>query len=188
MSKDILILYSGGADSRLMLELALKMKKNVYCLLVNYGQKHSKELEVAKNQLEKLGVVGTIVTVKDLSVDSALTGDNQRGRYEDVSEWYVPSRNLLFVSLACSIAESWEIDTIWYGANFSDRLDLFPDCTQEWVVKVNELLQINGSKPIKLEAPLLGMSKEVVFEILEKVFKINESELFSGYAEKPDRK
>ena len=46
--QDIIMLYSGGSDSYLMLHLAKMARKNPYCLLIDYGQKHIKELEYAK--------------------------------------------------------------------------------------------------------------------------------------------
>ncbi len=50
---DIVMLYSGGADSMLMLKLAQMARKIPYCVLIDYGQKHIKELEYAKNQLKQ---------------------------------------------------------------------------------------------------------------------------------------
>lgn len=183
MSKDILILYSGGADSRLMLELALKMKKNVYCLLVDYEQKHSRELTIARKHLHEKNITHRIVYIKSLGVDSALTGSGVRNETGEVNEMHVPGRNSIFLSIAFSVAESWEIDTIWIGSDWSDRLNLFPDCYQEYFVRVNEMFKFAGPKHIKVEAPLMGMSKDMVLELLDKVFSIDKSDIFSGYGE-----
>uniref|UniRef100_A0A6H1ZVT1 7-cyano-7-deazaguanine synthase n=1 Tax=viral metagenome TaxID=1070528 RepID=A0A6H1ZVT1_9ZZZZ len=177
-NKKSLILYSGGADSRLLLELAHILKIESSCLLVNYGQKHIKELEVAEKLCISKGLQYNKIYI-DLPVESKLTGQGIVG-YEGVSEWYVPSRNLIFISIAVSIAESRGIDTIWYGADFSDRINLFPDCYQEWVVGINRFLEINGSKQITVEAPLLGFSKEIILSLLE-YLGIDKSEIFSGY-------
>ena len=178
---DLVILFSGGADSRLMLELALSNERIPLCILVDYGQGHIEELKFAKKQLEKKDV--DYIEVKlPIEVNSGLTGDLERASYPGVHTMHVPGRNLIFISSAASIAESRGIDTVWYGPDWSDRLNNFPDCYQEWVVKVNSVLNINGSIPIKLEAPLLGMSKEFILSTLEKVFNVDiEKELFSGY-------
>jgi len=183
MEEDVLILYSGGADSRLMLEMAKSLKKTIYCVLIDYGQKHIKELEFAKNHLEKEIVDYQVVSLSGLGIESALTGLGTGSLYEGVSEWWVPGRNLMFVSIAASIAEMRNIETIWFGADYSDREALFPDCYQDWVLPVNEVLKINGSKPLKLEAPLLGMTKEMILETLKTVHNITEDDLFSGYGE-----
>ena len=51
--EDILILYSGGADSRLLLELTKKLEfTRIGCLLIDYKQLHIKELELAKDQIQ----------------------------------------------------------------------------------------------------------------------------------------
>jgi len=178
--KRILILYSGGADSRLLLEMALKLDLAPYCLVVDYDQLHGEELQCARSVLSEMGVPHQVVQLHGLGVDSALTGEGTKGKYEGVSEWYVPSRNLMFVSIAASVVESMGFDTIWYGADWSDNN--FPDCTQEWISRVNEVLKINGSKPIRLEAPLLGLSKGAVLERLNFLGVSNDT-IFSGYGD-----
>ena len=179
---ETVVLYSGGADSRLMLEFAHKMGKRVYCVLIDYGQLHKQELEVAKTQLESMGISYQLSSIGNLKVDSGLTGDGKKDTYEDVHEMHVPSRNLMFIGIAASIAENRGADTIWYGADFSDYLNEFPDCKQEWIGRVNKVLAINGPKPIKLEAPLSGLTKEDIISLL-KNFGITEEEVFSGYGE-----
>jgi len=180
-TKKVLLLYSGGLDSTLLLELAVQMDLQPYCLLINYGQRHVKELEVAEEWCIKKSVAYRIIDMKDMNIRSKLTTDEIL--YEGVSEWYVPSRNLMFISMAASIAECLKINLIWYGANYSDREDLFPDCYQEWIYSLNKVLSINGSFPIKVEAPLQGMRKETV-QKLAKLFNISKKEVFSGYETK----
>jgi 7-cyano-7-deazaguanine synthase len=176
--EDLLILFSGGFDSRLLLELAIEMDWKPYCLLVHYGQVHSEELTAAINVCARENIPYTSACI-GLSIQSKLV-DGTTGVYEGVSEWYVPARNLMFIGLAASIAESKGIKTIWYGANYDDRENLFPDCYQEWVYSVNQLLSKNGSFPITLEAPLLGMKKYMI-EMLAKKYNITKQEVFSGY-------
>lgn len=187
-SNKVVVLFSGGADSRLLLELALQTKEKIHCVLIDYQQLHNKELDVAKKILDsylKYGDGNKLtyqeVSLSGLNLCSALTGDGEKGRFGDqVSSWHVPARNIMFISIAASIAENLGFDLIWYGADYSDREGLFPDCYQDWVFKVNELLKINGSRPISLEAPLLGFSKQLVINYLESL-GISKDSLFSGY-------
>jgi 7-cyano-7-deazaguanine synthase len=179
---DVLILFSGGADSRLMLEFAMDLNLKPYCLLINYGQRHIEELAVAQNQLDRLKVSFQMVEIDGLKIQSVLTTGDQN-RFKGVSPWHVPGRNLMFVSVAYSIAENMDIPEIWYGPDFSDRLGLFPDCYQDWVVKVDELFKINGSKKINLRAPILGLTKEMVLGLLKNKYKVDEIELHSGYGD-----
>jgi len=179
---DLIIMYSGGSDSRLLLELALSMKLKPYCVLFNYGQKHIKELEFAMNQLDSKHIDYQIVKIQDLDINSGLTGNLIESQYDNVHAMNVPSRNLIFTSLAAAIAESEGISTMWYGANWEDFKNKFPDCVQEWVGKVNELLKINSSVVIKLETPLIGFSKENILKLSE-YYGINQDDVFSGYGD-----
>ena len=176
----LVILFSGGADSILMLELAIGLKLRPHCVLIDYGQSHIEELDYACEYLTKRGITWDTVKITGLNVDSGLTGDGAKGTYEGVNEMHVPSRNLMFVSIAASIAENKNIDTIWLGANWDDYLNRFEDCKQEWIGRVNKVLSVNGSTKIKLQAPLNGLSKEIITKILT-LGSIDKSQYFSGY-------
>jgi len=178
--EDLLILFSGGADSTLLLELAKKLGFKPFCLLIDYGQKHIEELSFAINYLGEAHINWQAVKLTGLNVDSGLTGDGEKGKYEGVSVYHVPGRNTIFLSLAFSVAESRGISQIWYGPDFSDRTNLFPDCYQEYVVKINELFKVAGSQIITVYAPLLGFTKEMVLKMLDS-FGVDRSKLFSGY-------
>jgi len=179
--KDIVMLYSGGADSALMLRLAQMSGRNPHCILIDYGQRHAEELTYAVNQLREVGVQYQIISISGLNIDSGLTGNLKEGQYADVHEMHVPARNTIFIGLAMSVAESMDVDEVWYGPDYSDRIHLFPDCYQDYVVKMNEMMEIAGPKPIKLIAPLLGMSKELILEMLDIFWGIKKTELHSGY-------
>jgi len=181
--EDVLILFSGGADSALMLKLATQMNKSVYCLMIDYDQLHRSELDYAKKYLEGRGIKYQRITVRGLALESGLTGHGEQGTFgspDKISVWHVPGRNTMFLGLALSIAENLGIPEIWHGADFSDRLNLFPDCYQEYAVRVNKLLEIAGPKPVKYIQPLAGMTKEMILSLLES-FGIKKEDLFSGY-------
>jgi 7-cyano-7-deazaguanine synthase len=181
VTKKIVMLYSGGADSSLMVRLAIMSGRKPHCILIDYGQKHIEELAFAKNQLDKLNVSYQTIKIDGLNVDSGLTGELTEQRWENVHAMNVPGRNTIFIGLAISVAENMGIDEVWYGPDYSDRINLFPDCYQEYVVRMNEVLAISGVKPITLVAPLLGMSKELILEMLETYWNIKGGELHSGY-------
>jgi len=181
VTKNIVMLYSGGADSALMVRLAVMSGRQPFCLLIDYGQKHIEELNFATTQLDEVGLKYKIVKVENLGVNSGLTGELKEQRWENVHAMNVPGRNTIFIGLAISVAEDMGIDEVWYGPDYSDRIHLFPDCYQEYVVKMNEVLAISGVKPITLVAPLLGMSKELILEILENFWDVKLNQLHSGY-------
>lgn len=177
---DLVLLFSGGLDSALLLEMCLSMNKEPFCLLIDYGQKHKDELSYGRLMCNKKGIDYHTVTIKQLKVQSKLI--DGISIYPGVSEWHVPARNMIFIGLAASFAESMSIPLIWYGANYEDRDHLFPDCYQEWVYEMNKLLTINGSMKIQLEAPLLGMDKPTIKALAIK-FGISNEEVFSGYGQ-----
>lgn len=177
---DVVVLFSGGADSILMLEIANFMKLKPMCILINYQQLHIDELNYAKRYLLRAAIPHREINLHDLQIQSGLTGSGIKGRFEGVHEMHVPSRNLMFVGIAASIAEDLGVDTIWYGADFSDYVNKFPDCMQDWFGKLNEVLAINGPNPIKLEAPLAGLTKETILKTLVNI-GIKDEEMFAGY-------
>ena len=179
----IIMLYSGGADSRLMLELGLQTKKLIHCVLFDYGQKHIEELEFAKEQLTKKSISFQSIKLSGYDVVSALTGDGEKGKYEGVSIYNVPARNTIFLSVAAGVAESKGYNEVWIGCDMSDFYGQFPDCKQEYIGKVNDLFEIAFSYPIKVVAPLLGMEKDLILNILEKYYKVDIQKIYSGYRE-----
>ena len=179
---NLVILFSGGADSILMLELAKMMGFVPYCVLVDYEQLHIDELNTARMYLNKYNISHRTISLHGLQIQSGLTGAGEQGRFEGVHPMHVPSRNLMFVGIAASIAEDLEIDTIWIGSDFDDYFNSFPDCMQTWIASVNKILEINGHLSIKLEAPLLGMFKESILKILKNK-GVNEEQIFSGYGD-----
>jgi 7-cyano-7-deazaguanine synthase len=180
-SHDLVILLSGGYDSAVLLAMAQYMQFNPIALLVDYGQKHVVELEKARDLCETYEVEHRKMLVRLTSVNSALTGSGVHHLYTGVNEHHVPGRNTIFVGLAVSLAETVGAKKIWYGANFEDRINQFPDCYQEWVIAMNAVLRQSASYPIELEAPLLGMRKETV-KALGKFLGINDEDVHSGYA------
>jgi len=179
--ENLLILFSGGADSVLMLEMALAIKYKPLCLLIDYNQLHKIELEYAVNYLNNKKI--PFETFKlDILTNSGLTGNGTKGTFQKVHSHYVPGRNTMFVAIGASIAESRKIDTLWLGADYSDKENLFPDCTQDFIYKANKLTHISGSIPIRVEAPLLGLTKENVMKLLE-YFKVDLTTIFSGYGD-----
>jgi len=178
--EDLVVLYSGGADSTLLLSMAIEMKREPLALMIDYKQLHIEELVYAKDFLDNYNIKNMTVEINGYNVNSGLTGSGKKGLYEGVSEFNVPARNSIFLTIAYGIAESRNINEIWFGANFEDYEHLFPDCTQEYIGRFNKMLEVAAVKPIKVYAPLLGMSKEMIKHFL-KQFDIKNSEVFSGY-------
>lgn len=181
MENGIVMLYSGGADSLLMLKLALMAGREPHCVLIDYGQKHIDELNFAKEQLDNHDVSFQVVKISGMNIDSGLTGNNKESRWENVNAMNVPGRNTIFLGIALGVAENLGFSEVWYGADYEDRINNFPDCTQEYVVSMNEVTEISGSYTIKIVAPLLGMNKELIKDILHGAFEYDITDMYSGY-------
>jgi 7-cyano-7-deazaguanine synthase len=181
MKHDLVILTSGGYDSTLLLHLAKLAKFNPISLLIDYGQKHKRELETAEVLCQRLEIPFRLMAVHLGKINSGLTGDLVESQFEGVHSHHVPGRNTIFVGLAASLAESVGATKIWYGANYEDRINLFPDCYQEWVYDMNQSLKRAGSFPIELEAPLLGMRKDTILRWGASL-GIKEEDVHSGYS------
>ena len=185
MSKKIAISFSGGMDSSVLLAMAAdRGYSDIHLLSFDYGQRHKRELGCIdlqtsniKKKYEKVKPI-TITTktldvsyIKSIANKSSLTNtdiDNPKikemaGDAQPVS--YVPFRNTMFLSIACAYAETNECDTVWYGAAQADSLAGYWDGSQEFIQSVNGLVSLNRKSKIKIEAPLITMSKkDIVLE------------------------
>ena len=117
-SQNIVLILSGGMDSTTLLYhfLADPMYQISAALSFNYGQRHKKELECAKNTIEYIknrfnrDIKHYILNVPfgQLTTKSSLTGnvDVPEGYYanENMKLTVVPNRNMIFISIAASLA------------------------------------------------------------------------------------
>jgi 7-cyano-7-deazaguanine synthase len=182
MAEKVAILFSGGADSVLLVELAKSIKKDILCILVSYGQHHIAELDTAKKYLNKHKLDNITIEIKGYDVNSGLTGSGEKSLYQGVNTNNVPARNTIFLSLAAGICESRNISNIWIGCDMDDFYNKFPDCFQSYISEVNNLFKIAFSYPISVGAPLLGFSKGNVLSMLQ-YYGIKMDEIYSGYGE-----
>ena len=176
MSKAV-VLLSGGLDSTTTLAKAIADGNEVTALSFNYGQRHSRELVSASNVAKYYGVKHVIVDI-DLSMfRSALTDKNidvPENRDEsqmgsDIPVTYVPSRNIIMMSVAAGLCESIDAEKIYIGANVIDYSG-YPDCRPEFFYAFQKMLEV-GTKSgveghaIKIETPILSLSKAEIVKL-----------------------
>ncbi len=176
MSKAV-VLLSGGLDSTTTLAKAIADGNEVTALSFDYGQRHSKELVSASNVAKHYGVKHVIVKI-DLSMfRSALTDMNievPENRDEsqmgsDIPVTYVPSRNIIMMSVAAGLCESIDAEKIYIGANVIDYSG-YPDCRPEFFYAFQKMLEV-GTKSgveghaIKIETPILSLSKAEIVKL-----------------------
>ena len=180
-----LVLFSGGVDSSTCLAIAVAKygADEVLALSVSYGQKHSKELEAAKNIAEYYGVMLKTIDLSKIFEDSncsLLQGSTEDIPTESYDEQlkksggspvstYVPFRNGLFLSCAASVALSFGCNEIYYGAHSDDAAgNAYPDCSSEFNDSINRAIFIGSGDRLTVCAPFIGLSKaEVVKRGLE---------------------
>lgn len=173
------VLLSGGLDSSTVAAIAKERGFEIVAVTFDYGQRHRRELESAKAVAKALGVKEHILIGLPIGqhLDSSLTsaakevptGRPRESISADIPSTYVPSRNIIFLSIAASVAESRGADSVFIAANSVD-FSGYPDCTPEFLTAFQATLDI-GTKAgkegrgIRIEAPVLRMSKaEIVME------------------------
>ncbi len=169
--KKIVAVVSGGMDSVTMLHKLVKEDKaDVQVITFNYGQRHNKEIEMAKRNCELLGLDHKIIDISfiaDVIDNSALTGDIDvpEGHYEDenMKLTVVPGRNLILSSIALGIAYNNKADYIALGAHSGDHA-IYPDCRPEFYSALNEVAKIADYHKVELYFPYLDGDKTTIIK------------------------
>ncbi len=180
-----LVLVSGGVDSTTCLAMAVSEygKENVVGLSVSYGQKHTKELESARNVAKYYDIelietdLSPMFKYSDCSLLSHSDRDIPEESYAEQIEksdgkpvsTYVPFRNGLFLSAAAAIAISKDCGIIMYGAHADDAAgNAYPDCSEVFKNAMNEAIWEGSGHQVRVEAPFVNHTKaEVVKKGLE---------------------
>jgi 7-cyano-7-deazaguanine synthase len=173
-SKKAVVLFSGGLDSTTVLVYAMKQGYDVYPLTFSYGQRHAIEIKQSERTLEKYGLMQrqTIFSIDLTSfVNCSLINKNlEVPEFEEnrIPSTYVPSRNIIFLSIASGLAETLGAEKIFIGVNSVDYSG-YPDCRPEFVEAFNKTIAV-GTKQgvesgIEVVAPILNMSKKEIIEL-----------------------
>ncbi|MBX3113471.1 MAG: 7-cyano-7-deazaguanine synthase QueC [Fimbriimonadaceae bacterium] len=168
MSKNAVILLSGGLDSATCLAIAKSRGFILHCLTIQYGQRHDIELESARLIADSMGAKEHKIIEVDLSAfgGSALTDDipvPKDALSEEIPVTYVPARNTVMLSLALAYAETRQANDIYVGVNAVDYSG-YPDCRPEFINAFQNLARlatksgVNGEE-IVIHAPLIQMTK-----------------------------
>lgn len=167
MKKTVVVL-SGGMDSVTLLYKVVSESydpRNVKALSFNYGQRHSKELDMAKATCAKLGVEHKIIdltNLKELLSGSALTDNIEvpEGHYadENMKATVVPNRNSIMANIAIGWAVALGYDRVALGVHAGDHA-IYPDCRPVFIKALSVLAEVANYKAIEIYTPFLYFSK-----------------------------
>jgi len=146
ISREAVVLLSGGLDSMVAAGLAAEQGFSIAALTIDYNQRHRREIDAARAIAENLGAVRHVVLPLDLSLfgGSALTADiavPKGGVEPGIPVTYVPGRNLVFLSLALAWAEAIGSRDLFIGVNALDYSG-YPDCRPEFVASFVETARL----------------------------------------------
>ena len=170
IEKKAIVLLSGGMDSVTTLALARDKGFECYSITFNYGQKSISEIESAVYYSKKYSC--TEHKVFDINFknfkNSALIDKNTSVLNKSdnfIPNTYVPMRNIIFLSISCSWAESIGASNIFIGANAIDYSG-YPDCRENFLDAYEKMINLGsrtGSEGGKFN----------IFRPLVKITKIN---------------
>ncbi|SFM55781.1 7-cyano-7-deazaguanine synthase QueC [Marinobacter pelagius] len=174
MTETVVVIYSGGMDSFTLLHLARARGYQVHALSFNYGQRHVRELDCARQVCADLGIPHKEIDIRAMSEvmsGSSLTSDTEvpEGHYEEDSmkSTVVPNRNMILLSLATGYAVTAGASEVWFGAHGGDHA-IYPDCRPEFVEKMDAVCRVANYEPVGIEAPFIRMDKgEILAEGLK---------------------
>ncbi len=173
MSNKAVILYSGGLDSTTCMAIAASQGFSPYAISFSYGQRHSIELELAKNNALVMGAIDHLVVDFDYRKvgGSALTSElsvPKDGVGDDIPVTYVPARNTIFLSFALGWAEVLGAKDIFIGVNALDYSG-YPDCRPEYIAAFEKMANLATKAGVegnsfRIHTPLIAITKAEIIK------------------------
>lgn len=171
---EALVVFSGGQDSTTCLFWALKNFKKVSTITFIYGQKHSKEVEMARAIAEEAGVDFHLQDVSFISqigssslTDSSIKMDQDKPK-DSVPNTFVPGRNLFFLSIAAVYARERGIKHLVTGVSQTD-FSGYPDCRDSFIKSLNVTLNLAMEDQFVIHTPLMWIDKAETWELADKL-------------------
>ncbi len=179
MNKAVVVL-SGGQDSSTCAFWAAETFDEVHCVTIDYGQRHARELEAAKN----IGILCKAKQHHFIKLGSILHGSSPlTNQNEDLEQYqnfeqmdktigdrveltFVPMRNAIFLSLVANYAAANGINNMITGVCQADNAN-YPDCTEDFIDAQEEtinhalgLMDRSYEHRFTIHTPLMNLSKK----------------------------
>lgn len=175
MNKDTaLVVFSGGQDSTTCLFWAKREFKRVVALSFLYGQKHEKEVDLARQIALKAGVDFEVMDVSFIGglgrnslTDTSMQMDEEMPE-GGVPNTFVPGRNLFFLSIAAVYAREQGINHIVTGVSQTD-FSGYPDCRDAFIKSLNVTLNLAMDEQFVLHTPLMWIDKAQTWALADEL-------------------
>ena len=183
-----LVLFSGGQDSTTCLYWALKNFSAVRTLCFTYGQRHSKEVDVAQAiakladipfQLLDASIISQLDENSLTKHDMVMDKEKPQDSYPNT---FVPGRNLIFLTFAAVIARSHGIKNIVTGVSEADYSG-YPDCRDTFIRSTNTTINLAMDEQFIIHTPLMWKNKAEVWALADELgaFDIVRNETLTCY-------
>ena len=166
-----LVLFSGGQDSTTCLAWALERYAQVETIGFDYGQRHAIEMRMRPALLEKLRAQNGEWNARlgedhviDLSLigrlsDTALTSEVDIAMQANgLPNTFVPGRNLMFMTVAATVAYRRGLDVLVGGMCETD-FSGYPDCRDDTMKALQVALNLGMATRLNIETPLMWIDK-----------------------------
>lgn len=169
-----LVVFSGGQDSTTCLYWAKKHFKEVYALSFVYGQKHVKEVELAREIARKAEVHFDVMDVSFIGrlgsnslTDNSIHMDEEKpdGSFPNT---FVPGRNLFFLSIAAVYARERGIAHMVTGVSQTD-FSGYPDCRDSFIKSLNVTLNLAMDEQFVIHTPLMWIDKAQTWALADEL-------------------
>ena len=169
-----LVVFSGGQDSTTCLFWAKKNFKRVVALSFVYGQKHVKEVDVARAIAGKAGVDFDVMDVSFIGrlghnslTDPSMKMDPEKPE-GGVPNTFVPGRNLFFLSIAAVYARERGINHLVTGVSQTD-FSGYPDCRDAFIKSLNVTLNLAMDEQFVIHTPLMWIDKAETWALADEL-------------------
>lgn len=175
-SGQALVVFSGGQDSTTCLALAQRDygRDNVACITFHYGQRHGREVDVAKKIAADFGVrdhrfvnldwYGQLTSNALLDPSLAIAKDAESACPNTV----VDGRNMMFLLVAAIYAKGKGIHDIVTGVCETD-FSGYPDCRDVFVKSCNVTLNLAMAFEFRIVTPLMDLTKAQTWALADQL-------------------
>ena len=175
IGESALVVFSGGQDSTTCLYWAKKNFKRVVALSFIYGQKHVKEVDLARELAKEAGVEWASMDVSFISklstgcslTDTSLQIEEEKPA-DSLPSTFVPGRNMFFLSIAAVYAREHGIHDLVTGVSQTD-FSGYPDCRDSFIKSLNVTLNLAMDDQFRIHTPLMWLDKAQTWQLSDEL-------------------